>query len=352
MKKTASLIVLVIALPALLSPISVAEDTVAISGAFGGFEELDESNPVIAILGDTQMTTPWEFWFKNNGRQTRAILAEIAGRGPAAIINLGDLVASGASIGDWRTFDELHARVMSAQIPYFAVRGNHEYRGPDERAQDHFGSRLPHLRDRAWHAFRFRYAGIILLDSNFGVLGSGKADEQTRWLEATLDEMEASPDVQVIICCAHHPPYSNSVAHWPYKEVQRRFAAAFQRLKKPGLFFSAHIHTYERFFIGGKHFIVSGGGGGHACRVKTGPGRRVTADIYQGPPVRAFHFCQLQFGLDRLTFQSMHLDEFHSGRFFIADECVLPIERPGAAGPREEDRTISRPPAGFGMSLF
>jgi Icc-related predicted phosphoesterase len=335
---------LLIALPASLPPGTVSEEATA-SGAFGGFDELDESNPVIAVLGDTQVTTPWEFWNERNDVQTGVILAELADRYPAAVINLGDLVAAGASAADWRTFDELHAPLLDLRVPYFAVRGNHDYRGPDDLAMGHFGARVPHLKDSPWHAFRFQYAGIILLDSNFRALGRARADEQTRWFERTLDEMAAAPDIQVVICCTHHPPFSNSAALWPSKEVRRRFVSAFQEFRKPGLFLSGHIHSYERFHISGKHYIVSGGGGGHRCRVRTDSNRRVNADIYKGPALRPLHFCQLEFEADRLILRSVHLEGRNAFRFRVADELAIPVDAV-AAGLTRPDR-----PAGPGEPI-
>lgn len=348
MKKTVGLMALLLVLPAPLPPVSIHAPPSAPPTAFGGFDDLDDSNGVISIIGDTQVTPPWEFWFEENEVQTRTILAEIAARGPAAVINLGDLVDFGSSIRNWKLFDDLHAPVIAAGIPYFAVWGNHDYRGPDELAKYHVAARFPHLRDRSWHAFRFRYAGIVLLDTNFGVLGREKADEQTWWLERTLAEFEASPDVRVVICCTHHPPYSNSVSPVPQREVRQRFVPSFQRLSKPALFFSGHVHSYEHFLIGGKHFIVSGGGGGHRCRVQTGLGRRITKDLYQGPPVRSLHFCQLEFGPQSLTLRVVYLDDFLSYRFFVDEEFDIPFEGTMEGEPISADTESLRLPAGSG----
>lgn len=345
MRKTVSWMAMLLALPAPVPPLITSGEAAAPS-MFCGFNELDESNPVIAVLGDTQVTTPWEFWKERNELQTRTILAEVAGRFPAAVINLGDLVAVGASAANWWTFDDLHAPLLDLQIPYFAVRGNHDYRGPNDVAMGHFGARFPHLKDSPWSAFRFQYAGILLLDSNFRALGRHRADEQTRWFERTLAKMDAAPDIQVIICCTHHPPFSNSASYWPHKEVRRRFVGAFKKLRKPGLFLSGHIHTYERFRIAGKHFVVSGGGGGYRCRIRTGPDRRFHTDVFHGPPRRPLHFCQLEFEADRLVLRSVHLEGRRAPRFFVADELAITIDAAAAALSRSRGQAVDRRPAG------
>lgn len=312
----------------------VAEASKPGPGALSGFMDLDESNSRIVILGDTQVTPAWMFWRERNSHLTRAILEELAARIPAAIINLGDLVATGASSGHWGMFDAFHAPVVAARIPYFAVRGNHDYRGHRGLAMNHRGARLPHLKDSPWHAFQFRYAGIALLDSNFRALGREQAEEQNRWFERTLNEMGDAPDIQVIICCTHHPPYSNSVMPWPHREVEQRFVRPFQTLRKPGLFFSGHIHSYERFHLSGKHFVVSGGGGGHRTRVRTGRNEQVSGEHYQGPPVRPLHFCQLDFRPDGLSLRAVCVRGPGPYQFVTVDEFTIPV--------RERFRAVDR----------
>jgi hypothetical protein len=68
MRKTAGLIALLFAFPVSLPPFIVSDDPAAAGGAFYGFDDLNESNSMIAILGDTQVTPAWKFWQEKNGR--------------------------------------------------------------------------------------------------------------------------------------------------------------------------------------------------------------------------------------------------------------------------------------------
>jgi hypothetical protein len=48
----------------------------------------------------------------------------------------------------------------------------------------------------------------------------------------------------------------------PSKEVQQRFVPLFLASAKSRLFLSGHCHGFEHYQVGGKDFMVIGGGGG------------------------------------------------------------------------------------------
>jgi hypothetical protein len=327
-------LVLVISLPGLLSPVSSVPNPPSAT-SFEGFEGIDESNPRIVLIGDTQITPQWKFWLENNEQRTRTMIAEIASLRPAAVIHLGDLVTRGDSAKDWALFDELSAPIAAQGIPYIPIHGNHDYSGEGPAARSNFEARFAHSVGEKWHTFRFRNTGFILLDSNFGALGLERTEEEVRWFERTLGEMERDPDVAAIVCCTHHPPFTNSLTVRQSREVELRFARPFQAARKPGVFFSGHCHSYEHFFRGGKHFIVSGGGGGRRFRVQTAPSFRGLEDLYAGSALRFLHFCVLEIGPDKLVIRVVRpADGTASGAFETADEWVLPE----AEAPVPEDK--------------
>ena len=53
--------------------------------------------------------------------------------------------------------------------------------------------------------------------------------------------------------------------------------------------FSGHAHTYEHFVKNGRHFVVSGGGGGPRVELLEGADRR-HRDLYRGATPRPFHY--------------------------------------------------------------
>jgi hypothetical protein len=52
---------------------------------------------------------------------------------------------------------------------------------------------------------------------------------------------------------------------------------------------SGHTHAYEHFVEDGKHFIVTGGGGGPRVSLHTGQDQR-HRDLFVGPAPRPFHY--------------------------------------------------------------
>jgi predicted phosphodiesterase len=56
----------------------------------------------------------------------------------------------------------------------------------------------------------------------------------------------------------------------PNPKVKTFYADPFIEYSKASFFFSGHSHSYERFQIDGKFFIVSGGGGGPRHKVYGG----------------------------------------------------------------------------------
>jgi hypothetical protein len=91
------------------------------------------------------------------------------------------------------------------------------------------------------------------------------------------------------------------------------------------LFLSGHSHSYERFQKEGKFFIVSGGGGGPRHKVYTDPRRQRVPDLFSGPGLRFFHFCEIEAHPNALVFRVLRLEP--DERFSVADSFILPKMR-------------------------
>ncbi|MDY0298194.1 MAG: metallophosphoesterase [Acidobacteriota bacterium] len=298
---------------------SAANDSVV--KAYAGFIGLDRDNRVVTLIGDTQVTREWEFWGEHNRDETGRLLDEIVRRLPAAVLNLGDLVSFGASNRDRRLFDRLHQPLLEAGIPFFPVLGNHDYYGDDEQALNHYFSRVPHLAGRRWYSFVFRNVGFIMLDSNFKRMGEIRLRHQQAWYEAELARMQSDTGIRFIVACCHHPPFTNNQGKRPDPELRTRLAEPFLATGKAALFFSGHIHTYERFRFGDKYFVVSGGGGGTRSLVETNPVFQFHHDEFNGEELRFFHFCELEIADRALYTQVIRLNE--NGVFSVADSFVV-----------------------------
>lgn len=287
-----------------------------------GFTEVDSRKDSFILVGDTQSTSAWEFWRERNDKERKLIVNEIAGREPAFVAHLGDLTARGGSRKHWQEFDELNQPLREKKIPYFPVLGNHDLYGSDKKALEHYFERFPHLDRRRWYSFVWKNIGLVMIDSNFSSLTSGQIEEQAQWYSSRLEKFDQEPGVDYVIVCCHEPPFTNSKVAKPNKKSRVYFVDPFMRLRKPGLFFSGHNHSYERFEIGGKLFVVSGGGGGPRHKVAIDRGTVRYRDLFAGPELRFFHFCEIEIREKTLMFKVMALG--HDGNFSVTDSTLIP----------------------------
>lgn len=276
--------------------------------SYAGFAEIRSTRNSFMIAGDTQGTSHWEFWRERNDRERKLIVDEITRREPAFVIHLGDLTTRGSSLKHWQEFDDRHKEFREKKIPYFPVLGNHEFYGNDEKGQNHYFQRFPHLEKRRWYSFIWKHIGFLLLDSNFPSLTREQVGEQSRWYLGKLEEFQKGKEVDLIIVCCHQPPFTNSRMIRPNKEVEVNFADPFLQFQKTRLFFSGHSHSYERFQKKGRFFIVSGGGGGPRHELTIDPRKQRSQDLFTGPERRFFHFCEIKSDQDTLAHKVMRLE--------------------------------------------
>ena len=283
------------------------------------------SIPHFILVGDTQRTSLLEFWREQNEAARRAVLNKIAEEEPAFLVILGDLVFQGDDERHWRWFDDYTAAIREKQIPVFPLPGNHEYFGNHSRAFKNYFGRFPHLSERLWNAFRFRSVAVILLNSNFEKLNEQELEEQDEWYQSKLREYEGEESIKTIIVCCHHPPFTNSTVVKDDKDVEQvreHFLEPFCETPKAKLFFTGHCHSYEHFIERGKHFIVSGGGGGPRQKLVVDPQKRSYEDTYRGGEYREFHFCKVVFLDESLQVQMVKIDE--ALRYWsVGDEFVV-----------------------------
>ena len=82
-----------------------------------------------------------------------------------------------------------------------------------------------------------------------------------------LKRFEADEGIDHVIVSCHEPPFTNSRVVGSNNKAKAYFADPFVQFQKTRFFFSGHSHTYERFQIDGKFFVVSGGGEDRGIRL-------------------------------------------------------------------------------------
>ncbi len=200
-------------------------------------------------------------------------------------------------------------RARSEGISVFGILGNHDVMTRPKAGIKNFQERFPDHRETGYDV-EIDSIAVILLNSNFKTLSAEQKETQNRWYESTLNSLEKSPAVKVIIVCCHHAPYSNSKIVGSSGPVQENFVPAFLRSKKSILFISGHAHAFEHFQKEGKDFLTIGGGGGLHQPLRVG--KKSIPDLAKDyKPM--FHFLQMKLNGNRLQIISRRLTEDFKG---------------------------------------
>lgn len=292
-----------------------------------------DTDPVdgpLVIVGDIQRTSIAEqaFGRESNPAARRRLATAIGAVRPAAIVVVGDLVFDGASAIDWVWFERVFAPAVVGRPSVHVALGNHDYWGSDAAALHHLRRRFPALRARTYYVRRHGPLALVMLDSNEASLGAEEWARQSAWLHRTIYALESDPTVRGTLVFAHHPPFTNSDVTGDEAHVQRAFLPGFERAQKTLAFFSGHAHTYERYEKRGKHYVVTGGGGGPRVM-----GRDVSsehADRVEGPYPRPFHFVRVDVDAERLALTVIGFDRDERMPRTI-DAFAIPLPRHRAA---------------------
>ena len=285
----------------------------------------------IVVLGDTQRTTFTERLIgrEQNEEARRALVAKLATEErPAFVVHLGDMVAVGDNVVGWEYFDRLVSPLTARGIRIFPVLGNHDYWGDDRDARRNVRRRFPMLAGGCY-TLRHRGLGLVFLNSNLeGSLGR----EQTAWFERRLLEFELDDTVRAVVVFTHHPPFTNGVDREGSPYVHDELVPALARYGKAIAMMSGHVHGYERFVVGERTFVVSGGGGGPRVAYEMGsPLRPSPAYVTPDGRPRAFNYVVLDPRADRLDFTVKCLPLDAACRNGVLESFSVPFPRKRSA---------------------
>ncbi|MCX7716011.1 MAG: metallophosphoesterase [Endomicrobia bacterium] len=259
------------------------------------------------VFGDTRKAHPVEKIVLKNVEYCKSlILKKIFEAKPLFVINTGDLVLNGSSLKDWIEFDKGNDIFKKNNIGYFPVLGNHEYKGNKTECLKNYFRFFPYLNKQKWYSFVYGNSCFIILDSNFDKLDVSEIEQQKQWLGKTLTRCENSAKILFVFIFLHHPPFTNSKIHRPNKFVQEHFVPVFDKFNKVKFIFCAHHHSYERFKVKGKNYVVTGGGGAPLME-ELEPKNWRYYDEYGINKPRKTHFCVLTVWEDKIQFKTLHI---------------------------------------------
>ena len=269
----------------------------------------------------------------DNRKATKKVFNDIEKLRPGSVFLFGDVVNLGYSNRQWKPMDAYLRNLREKGITVDAVLGNHEVMGQPKVGEQKFQVRFPNHVRTGYVQIKDSVA-IVLLNSNFKTLSKAEDAEQVAWYKKTLEQLDNDSAVQFIITTCHHSPFTNSKIVGSSKAVQDRFVTSFLGSKKSQLFLSGHCHGFEHYKIGGKDFMVIGGGGGlHQPLKQTGDILPDLAMDYK--PL--FHYLTVQRNKDGLQVRSLGLKPdfagFEEGLYLAIKKTVyayLASTTPGA----------------------
>lgn len=177
---------------------------------------------------------------------------------PDLLITAGDLVDRGGVYEQWGQQLYGPARELFRTVPWYPVRGNHDYNGGAELANDML--KLPN--NSHWYAVSYGPLRLVFMDTNV------QDEAQLQWLAAEVGSREWNA-ARFRVVVFHHPPFTSLWDNPGYDGEALLRALVVPMLEANGadLLVNGHAHDYERLERnrpdGGKmHYLIIGGGGG------------------------------------------------------------------------------------------
>jgi acid phosphatase type 7 len=273
--------------------------------------QLDLKTPFrFVVYGDTRFHDPKDTDAANPPVRV-ALVKAIAEANPAFICFTGDIVYNGDDTSDWRIFDSETSIWREKNIPVYPALGNHDLHGSEKVALRNYFERFPDLKNSRYYSVRAADALVLVLDSAL----EETSGPQGMWLADQLDHV--SPAIDFVFIMDHHPPYTSSSDEKEFggghsarskeqalaKMLEQRQASARFRI----VFFSGHVHNYERHEHGGITYFVSGGGAAHAYPIPRAPD-----DPYQSKEIN-YHYLLVEVDPQQLNV-AMNRVELTNGR--------------------------------------
>lgn len=274
--------------------------------------EQEDNKRAILFLSDTQAP----MWVEKlvlrthqNTKATQAIFAEILRIKPAVLYWLGDIVSLGYRNNKWRIIDQFLLKCTEVRTAVYAIMGNHDVMGRPRKGARNFQQRFPEHSPTGYVKTTDDIA-VVMLNSNFSILSAADLVKQQTWYQQMLIDLDADPEIKVVIVTCHHAPYSNSKLVGSSKLVQQRFVPPYVKSQKARLFITGHSHAFERYEFDGKTFLIIGGGGGLRQPLNTSPSRLPDLALDYKP---MFHYLAVHREGEGLSLTSYCLKKDFSG---------------------------------------
>jgi len=277
--------------------------------------------------GDTRFHDPKDTEAANP-RVRLALVQAIAEVKPSFVCFTGDIVYNGDDENDWKVWDTETSILRDKKIAIFPALGNHDLHGDPKVALSNYFQRFPDLKGSRYYSLRAANALFLVIDSSLNEI----AGPQAQWLNDKLDHVPS--DVDFVFIMDHHPPYTSSSDEKEHggghsaRDSEKALAKMLEGRQTHArfriVFFSGHIHNYERHEHGGITYFVSGGGAAHAYPIPRAPD-----DPFQSKEIN-YHYLLVHLDHQQLTVTMNRLD-LTSGRPFWTQPDTVKITLPTSA---------------------
>jgi 3',5'-cyclic AMP phosphodiesterase CpdA len=205
------------------------------------------------------------------------LMGEMAGTvGPKAILTLGDTHHFNGvrSVDDplWLTNYELVYAHPELMIEWFAICGNHEYRGNTRAVADYAQVSRRWQMPAMYYAKTFEAKGasvkVIFLDTTpliakyrdtpelYPDASTQDAAAQLAWLE---EELEGAAQDWVIVV-GHHPIYADTTKDSSEREDLQRLVNPILQKHRVDMYICGHIHNFQHIARDGIDYVVNSAG--------------------------------------------------------------------------------------------
>ena len=185
---------------------------------------------------------------------------------PQDVLLLGDnfyINLTGVDDPRIHQFFDLTYDAKKLDVPFYAVLGNHDYKGDNASIEMKWASQgksrftLPSRWYRLELPAEHPVVSVFMLDSDQPYMPNGMWDQETQWLKTEL----AKPHAPWVICCAHHDMFGNG-SHGDNGVLQTTWGPLFKEYHVP-FYICGHEHTLQHLEIPGWpiSFVIAGGGG-------------------------------------------------------------------------------------------
>lgn len=204
----------------------------------------------------------------------------------------------------WQTLFERMYDPDVLDFPFYAALGNHDYEAGKDQIELAYARENPGSRWKMpsrWYRIDFPgdepLVTVFMLDSDKDLMRPGQWSAQLQWLG---DQLRRPGLGKWIVCCAHHPMFSNG-SHGDIGPLQRSWGTLFERAGVD-FYVCGHDHDLQHLQLRGwdMTFILCGGGGA---------GVRPMRNDRRGPFSRSVHgFAHISFTPDAVVVRFVDVD--------------------------------------------